>query len=138
MQQYDLGELQIKEKDSEFCARRGDKAHPYIVSAPVLTQPGASQTGAATSVMLPATSDKNFREITSPLVGTFYRSPSPEQPPFSEVGDRVNPDEVVCIVEAMKVMNEIKAGIGGTIRKILVENASPVEFGQPLFLVEIG
>jgi acetyl-CoA carboxylase biotin carboxyl carrier protein len=73
------------------------------------------------------------QEIKSPMIGTFYRSPSPESAPYIEVGMEVNPDTVVCIIEAMKVMNEIKAEIAGVISQVLVENAKPVEFGQPLF-----
>jgi acetyl-CoA carboxylase biotin carboxyl carrier protein len=80
----------------------------------------------------------NQKEITSPIVGTFYRAPAPDQPVFVEVGARVSADDVVCIVEAMKVMNEIKAGVNGVVRKILVENATSVEYGQPMFLVEVG
>jgi acetyl-CoA carboxylase biotin carboxyl carrier protein len=72
-------------------------------------------------------------EIKSPMIGTFYRSPSPESAPYVEVGMEVSPDTVVCIIEAMKVMNEIKAEIGGVISQVLIENAKPVEFGQPLF-----
>ncbi|MCX7900200.1 MAG: acetyl-CoA carboxylase biotin carboxyl carrier protein, partial [Methylocystis sp.] len=78
----------------------------------------------------------NLIEIKSPMVGTFYRAPSPEAEPYVTVGKEVEEDTVVCIIEAMKVMNEIKAETKGVIRKILVENATPVEFGQPLFLVE--
>lgn len=75
------------------------------------------------------------KEIKSPMIGTFYRAPSPEAAPYVEVGSEVNPETVVCIIEAMKVMNEIKAEIKGVITQILVENAKPVEFGQPLFKV---
>jgi acetyl-CoA carboxylase biotin carboxyl carrier protein len=67
------------------------------------------------------------------MIGTFYRSPSPESPPYVDVGTEVSPDTVVCIIEAMKVMNEIKAEVAGVISQVLVENAKPVEFGQPLF-----
>lgn len=74
--------------------------------------------------------------IKSPIVGTFYAAPAPDAPPFVSVGDRVTPDTVVCIVEAMKVMNEIKAEKSGIIKRVLVDNASPVEFGQPLFAIE--
>jgi acetyl-CoA carboxylase biotin carboxyl carrier protein len=141
MQKHDLGELTIKEADWEFSARRGDKAPQQVF----VTQPHASQMAPA---VLPAAGSasgapavepgKAGKEITAPIVGTFYRSPAPDQAPFKEVGDRVSPEDVVCIIEAMKVMNEIKAGVGGTIKKILVENSSPVEYGQPLFLVEVG
>lgn len=75
-------------------------------------------------------------EIKSPIVGTFYRASSPEAGPFVTTGSEVSEDTVVCIIEAMKVMNEINAEVRGIIRKVLVENASPVQFGQPLFLVE--
>lgn len=74
-------------------------------------------------------------EVPSPMVGTFYRSPSPDAAPYVEVGDRISRDTVVCIVEAMKVMNEIKAEASGEIIEILVQNGEPVEFGQPLFLL---
>jgi acetyl-CoA carboxylase biotin carboxyl carrier protein len=74
--------------------------------------------------------------INSPIVGTFYRSPSPESPPYIDVNDNFDADTVLCIVEAMKVMNEIKAETSGTILQVLVENGQPVEFGQPLFLVK--
>jgi acetyl-CoA carboxylase biotin carboxyl carrier protein len=76
--------------------------------------------------------------IVAPMIGTFYRAPAPEAPPYVQVGDTVTPDTVVCIVEAMKVMNEIKAGMSGKIVDVLVENAQPVEFGQPLFRVAVG
>jgi oxaloacetate decarboxylase alpha subunit len=79
----------------------------------------------------------NTVEIKSPMVGTFYRAPSPEAPPYVEVGSIIEPGQVLCIIEAMKLMNEIKSEIKGKIVEILVENAEPVEFGQPLFLVEL-
>ena len=74
-------------------------------------------------------------EIKSPMIGTFYRAPSPESVPYMEIGSEVNPESVVCIIEAMKVMNEIKAEAKGVVTQILVENAKPVEFGQPLFKI---
>jgi acetyl-CoA carboxylase biotin carboxyl carrier protein len=74
--------------------------------------------------------------ITSPIVGTFYRAPSPEAAPFVEIGSRVKKGQVLCIVEAMKLMNEIESEIDGTIIKALVENGQPVEYGEPLFLIE--
>lgn len=78
----------------------------------------------------------NYVEIKSPIVGTFYRSPSPEKPPYIKVGDRIEAGSVVCIVEAMKLFNEIESEIGGTIVKVLIEDSSPVEYDQPLFLVD--
>jgi acetyl-CoA carboxylase biotin carboxyl carrier protein len=75
-------------------------------------------------------------EIKAPMVGTFYRAPSPEAPPYVEVGQVIEPGQVICIIEAMKLMNEIKSEIKGKILEILVENTEPVEFGQPMFLIE--
>ncbi|MDD5108963.1 MAG: acetyl-CoA carboxylase biotin carboxyl carrier protein [Candidatus Omnitrophica bacterium] len=75
-------------------------------------------------------------EIKSPMVGTFYRAPNPEAPAYVEVGQNIEPGQVICIIEAMKLMNEIKSEIKGKILEILVDNAEPVEFGQPLFLIE--
>ena len=74
--------------------------------------------------------------IDSPLVGTFYKAASPDAAPFVQVGDRVNPDTTLCIIEAMKVMNEVKAEKSGVIKEILVENGQPVEYGQPMFVLE--
>ncbi len=75
-------------------------------------------------------------EIKAPMVGTFYRAPSPEAPPYVEVGQIIEPGQVICIIEAMKLMNEIKSEIKGKILEILIDNAEPVEFGQPMFLIE--
>ena len=81
-------------------------------------------------------SESNYIEITSPIIGTFYRKPSPDKPVFIEIGDVVTPESVVCIVEAMKLFNEIESEVSGKIVKILVEDGTPIEFGQPLFLVD--
>jgi len=99
----------------------------YLQSAPgslSLPASAASQAGASTET-----------EIKSPMIGTFYRAPSPEAGNYVEVGTEVSPDTVVCIIEAMKVMNEIKAEVRGIVTQVLVENAKPVEFGQPMFKV---
>ena len=105
---------------------------PPIAMAPVATQVTGAPTIAGAA---PAAASSGEQEIKSPMIGTFYRSPSPEAGPYVEVGMEVNPDTVVCIIEAMKVMNEIKAEARGVITQILVENAKPVEFGQPLFKI---
>lgn len=102
----------------------------YAQPAVALPAAGASSPGAAPAVAAPAAVEL---EIKSPMIGTFYRSPSPEAGPYVDVGAEVNPETVVCIIEAMKVMNEIKAEARGVITQVLVENAKPVEFGQPLF-----
>lgn len=80
--------------------------------------------------------ESKYITITSPIIGTFYRRPSPDKPLFAEVGDNVTPESIVCIIEAMKLFNEIESEVTGKIVKILVEDSSPVEFGQPLFLVD--
>lgn len=79
----------------------------------------------------------NLIYVKSPLVGTFYRAPSPESPPFVEVGSKVKKGDILCIIEAMKVMNEIKSEVEGTVKEILVENGKPVEFGEVLFVIEV-
>lgn len=81
--------------------------------------------------------EENLHTITSPLVGTFYRASSPDAAPFVEVGSRVEKGQVLCIIEAMKIMNEIESDVSGIVRKILVENGQPVEYGEPLFLIEV-
>jgi acetyl-CoA carboxylase biotin carboxyl carrier protein len=104
---------------------------PAPVVLPAIPAPATAPVVAAS----PPLSTSNEPEIKSPMIGTFYRAPSPESAPYVEVGTEVNPDTVVCIIEAMKVMNEIKAEVKGVITQVLVENAKPVEFGQPLFKV---
>jgi acetyl-CoA carboxylase biotin carboxyl carrier protein len=99
---------------------------PAPVAAPAASAPTAP----------PADDTAGLKKVTSPMVGTFYRAPSPTAKPFCEVGDKVTEESVLCIIEAMKLMNEIKAEVRGTIRKILVENGQPVEYGQALFLVD--
>lgn len=104
---------------------------PQLVYAP---QPIAAPASGAPQLSAPASASAGI-EIKSPMIGTFYRSPSPESAAYVEVGAEVNPDTVVCIIEAMKVMNEIKAEVKGVITEALVDNAKPVEFGQPMFRV---
>ena len=108
------------------------------VSGPIIVErhrvsegPRAAETPAITEK--PAS---NVVEIKAPMVGTFYRAPAPEAPPYAEVGQIIEPGQVICIIEAMKLMNEIKSEIKGKIVEVVVENAEPVEFGQPLFFVE--
>ena len=126
----DLAELKLERDGFTLEIKRGSSA---VVAAPVSVIAPAPVAAAAPA---PAADNANRITIDSPLVGTLYRAPSPEAAPFVKVGDKVTPDTVVCIVEAMKVMNEIKAEKSGVIRDILVENGSAVEFGQPLFVIE--
>jgi acetyl-CoA carboxylase biotin carboxyl carrier protein len=137
-----IGELSIEEKDFRITIRqKEDKvvtvasapvhAHQVIASAPPVLDSVPTQSSTA-----PAAKTDNLITINSPMIGTFYRKSGPDKPQFVEVGDDVNPGKVVCIIEAMKLFNEIESEVAGRIVKILVEDASPVEFDQPLFLVE--
>lgn len=137
MKEYDLNELKVELKDCNVSLRRGEKtvAAPVVVApAPVAAAPVAPAAAAAPAAKEAAAAPA--RTIDSPLVGTFYRAASPDADTFVNVGDRVTADTVVAIIEAMKVMNEIKAEKSGVIKEVLVENGQPVEFGQPLFVIE--
>ncbi len=108
---------------------------PQIIAAAPMPAAGASVETPGTMSAPTAASESPLKEITSPMVGTFYRAPSPETPSFIDVGQEVNEDTVVCIIEAMKVMNEIKAEVKGVIAEVVAENGKPVQFGQALFKV---
>ena len=138
MKEYDLSELKVELKDCNVSLRRGEKtvAPPVVVApAPVAAAPVAAPAAPVAPAAVPAAAAP-AKTIDSPLVGTFYRAASPDADAFVNVGDRVTADTVIAIIEAMKVMNEIKAEKSGVIKEILVENGQPVEFGQPLFVIE--
>ena len=125
--------IKLKRGSGGAVAMAGDDQLPQMYAAPIpLPAPGTPGSAAAASAAAPV---QNHAEIKSPMIGTFYRAPSPEAGHYIEIGSEVNADTVVCIIEAMKVMNEIKAEAKGVITQILVENAKPVEFGQPLFKI---
>lgn len=109
---------------------------PAPVAAPASPAPVAAAPAPAETKAAPAEDTSKYITIKSPMIGTFYRSSSPDKPSFVNVGDEVSSGKVVCIIEAMKLFNEIESEISGKIVKVLVENASPVEYDQPLFLVE--
>jgi acetyl-CoA carboxylase biotin carboxyl carrier protein len=138
MAENDLTEFKIEAEDMHLCIKRGGigaaVAVPQVIQAPspVIAAPEAASVPGADVKATEAAKET----IDSPIVGTFYSASSPESEPFVTVGTKVSPDTVVCIVEAMKVMNEIKAEKSGTIKEILIENAQAVEFGQPLFVIE--
>ena len=145
MKANDLNELEITDGDTRVVLKRGvSQAAPQVVAmSPIVpvnghaagadSLPAGLQTAGADAAV---TEVKDTAEIVAPLVGTFYSTASPNAEPFLEVGSKVDTDTVVCIIEAMKVMNEVKSEIKGTITKVLVENGAAVEFGEPLFLVE--
>lgn len=138
MKNNDLSEFSLKDKDFELALKRGGQEVVYA-AAPVATAPQAVPAPAAPAPAGEAAApaeDDGLVEIPSPIVGTFYRKPAPDADPFVKEGDEVSEETVVCIVEAMKVMNEIKAEVRGVIKKVLIDDAAPVQYGQPLFLVE--
>ncbi len=137
LNQTDITELTLKSSDFELTIRKGERSESQVVVPPVppttssqveLTAPASESTPASTA-------EKKWVEIISPMVGTFYRSPTPDEPPFVEVGDAIRRGQAVCIIEAMKLMNELEAEINGQVIEILVENGEPIEYGQPLMRV---
>jgi acetyl-CoA carboxylase biotin carboxyl carrier protein len=137
MKKNSVQEFELEKQDFKIKLKRGGNGGSTAIydEAPVLTYMPQSAIGAPGGGAQPApvASVSSEVEIKSPMIGTFYRSPSPESASYVEVGTEVNADTVVCIIEAMKVMNEIKAEAKGIVTQILIENAKPVEFGQPLF-----
>lgn len=139
-----ISEISIEEQDLKITIKQKEEVHSVVSPTPVyVTQqvPVPSQQAVAQTIP-PATKEEtpkvaeNFMTIKSPMIGTFYRRSSPDKPAFAEIGTDVEPGKVVCIIEAMKLFNEIESEIKGKVVKILVEDASPVEYDQPLFLVE--
>ncbi|MFN2438234.1 MAG: acetyl-CoA carboxylase biotin carboxyl carrier protein [Chitinophagaceae bacterium] len=146
-----IGEVTVEQKDFKVTIRQKADQLPQMFSSPIQSAPvyaspqqaqpslpAATQTSpsAAPSASESAASSATTITIKSPMIGTFYRKPSPDKPNFVEVGDEVSVGKVVCIIEAMKLFNEIESEVNGKIVKILVEDASPVEYDQPLYLVE--
>jgi acetyl-CoA carboxylase biotin carboxyl carrier protein len=111
-------------------------AQPAVMAAPAPAAPAPAAAPKAEAAPAPAAENANYLTIKSPMVGTFYRSSTPDKPAFVKVGDPVNSGQTVCIIEAMKLFNEIESDVKGKIVKVLVEDASPVEYDQPLFLVD--
>ena len=143
MRKNSLSEFELERQDFKIKLKRGGNGPVVPVEEPLAmpyAPPMASPQGTlpAPPAAAPAggaAPNPSLLEIKSPMIGTFYRAPSPESPNYVEVGTEVTPETVVCLIEAMKVMNEIKAEAKGVVTHILVENAKPVEFGQPLFRI---
>ena len=138
MNENELTEIEIEREGIKVKIKKSSDEGPRIISHAPATYQIESQPAQrhANGESGEKTVPSNRNEIKSPMVGTFYRAPSPDSPPFIEVGDVVEVGQVVCIVEAMKLMNEIKSEIKGRVTEIPVDNAQPVEFGQALFYVE--
>ena len=140
MRKNSVSEFELENQEFKIKLKRGTNGGGGAAAAedaPVLAyvQPPIAVSPPAITPLVSAPVTPNELEIKSPMIGTFYRAPSPESAPYVEVGTEVNPETVVCIIEAMKVMNEIKAEAKGVITQVMVENAKPVEFGQPLFKI---
>jgi acetyl-CoA carboxylase biotin carboxyl carrier protein len=144
-----IGEVSIEQNDFRITIKQKEETITQVVSAaapaalpqafqqaPAQAAAPASQPQAEAPAAQPAASTANLLTIKSPMIGTFYRRPSPDKPNFVEVGDEVSQGKVVCIIEAMKLFNEIESEVKGKVVKILVEDSSPVEYDQPLFLVD--
>ncbi len=143
MKAYGLNVVCLEDGGSKVVLKKGGtgavlQAMPPPVPAAPMAVPAAVLAAAPSAGAKASAVGATGRQVKAPLVGTFYRSSSPESDPFVKVGDRVGADTVVCIIEAMKVMNEVKAGVSGTVRKVLVENGAAVEYGQALLEVDEG
>jgi len=139
MKEHELSEIDLRQQDMRIQLRRGgpEVANPVMVppaaAPPPASIPPAAKPAAAAKV---EPVEEHLAVIKSPIVGTFYTAPDPESPPYVKVGDHVGPETTVCLVEAMKVFNEIPAELSGKIVAVLVENGEPVEFGQAMFKVD--
>lgn len=143
-----IGELTVEQKDFRITIKQKEEnitqvvaapaaATTLVAAAPAVAATPQTQTAPAAEKTKPAEAPAaNLITIKSPMIGTFYRRSSPDKPAFVEAGDEITPGKVVCIIEAMKLFNEIEAEVKGKVVKVLVEDASPVEYDQPLFLVE--
>lgn len=139
-----LNEVNIETEELKLSVKRSadvtqvveSVAAPLAASAPVTSAPVTTAVSQEEAAVSAASDTSQYVEIKSPMIGTFYRSANPESAPFANVGDSVTTGQTVCIVEAMKLFNEIESEVSGTIVKVLVDNATPVEYDQPLFLVD--
>jgi acetyl-CoA carboxylase biotin carboxyl carrier protein len=146
MQEFELAEIDLRQAEQRIRLRKdqdpvvipGGYAPPLAPVAAPAPQPAVAPTPTAAPAATAAGEPAGALYVTSPMVGTFYLSANPDTPPFVKVGDQVGPETIVCIVEAMKVFNEIPAEVSGKITAVLVDNAAPVEYGQKLFRVEKG
>lgn len=151
IEKSDLSEFKMKQGDFELSLRTSKYVHPRAISmktqqaeipqppttdAKTVVESKAGEADAGDAADTSQSKDSELLEVKSPIVGTFYRAPSPDKPPFVKVGDSIAKGDVVCIVEAMKLFNEIESEVSGKIVKVLIEDATPVEFDQSLFLVD--
>ena len=140
MEQFDLSELEIDEGSKKVKLKRTQEskityAHPPVIGTGI-SMPVPITNSSSSVASIPETLRAEGEEVKSPMVGTFYSAPSPGKPPYVEKGSDVKEGEILCIVEAMKIMNEIKSSFDGKVVEILVENGEAVEYGQPLFIIQ--
>jgi len=138
VQESGIAELEITEGEEKVrIVKRGEQAREsyYMVPGPATAPAAAAEPAAPAPALQKVPTESDDHVVKSPMVGTFYRSPSPDANPFVEVGDSVRKGQTICIIEAMKLMNEIEADKDGVIKAVLVENGQPVEYGEPLFVV---
>jgi len=143
MKRSELTEFEVEEEGFKLRIKRGSEGVPMVAHAPVIpvqAHPVAKEAPSAAPATAAASSgdEAGYAYVKSPMVGTFYRSPSPDNPPYVDTNSKVEEKTVVCIIEAMKIMNEIQAETKGTVVEILVENGQPVEYGQRLFKVKLA
>jgi len=137
MNENELTEIEIEREGSKIKIKKGPHGTPVVISSPATEyRTAAPAVGTPEPVRPEAPSGKGLKEIKAPMVGTFYRSPSPDAPSFVDVGQMIEVGQVVCILEAMKLMNEIKSDVRGKVIEIKVANAEPVEFGTVMFVIE--
>ena len=134
-----IAELEVTEGEdrvriAKFSPAPASAPIATVIAAPAPTAPASN--GPAAAGTSSGTPEVEGHLVKSPMVGTFYRSPSPDAEPFIELGQTVKPGDTLCIIEAMKLLNEVEAEVGGVVKQILVENGQPVEYGQPLFIIE--
>lgn len=142
----DISEIEVERSGVKVRLRKGTEAvvpatvaprmEYHHVVAPPQAAPALAAPAAAPAAKAPEAAKSAQGTITSPIVGTFYRAPAPDKPPYVQVGDSVKKGQVLCIVEAMKLMNEIESEFAGKVVQILIENGQPVEYGQPLFIIQ--
>jgi len=132
----DLNTVDVRDGERRIILKRGAASGPVVMSMPTMSAPAANPSGGASAPAAPVDEEAGLKPIKSPMVGTFYAAPSPDAKPFVNVGSKVDEETDVCVIEAMKVFNNIKAELRGTIAKILVQSGQAVEFGQTLFLVK--
>jgi acetyl-CoA carboxylase biotin carboxyl carrier protein len=136
IQESDIAEIEIQEGEESVRISRNNVAAPVMMAAPALQQTAPAPAIAAPAVEAVPAPTNNANAVKSPMVGTFYRSSSPEAPSLVEIGQSVNAGDVICIIEAMKMFNQIEADRSGTVKAIMVENGHPVEFDEPLIIIE--